>query len=188
MSEHSESVASGPSNSLPDADGIITGTRKRKIVFALKDPNNSELQHTADQAARKKAKISETRRQPKGTKGTAPKKSQPATKAPTATQKKTPITHRASVEIVADEEDSIESDEDLETNDQPKTTAKPGASKSEKRKKGVQARNEVEDEDIEEIEVEAPAESAEAELGEHVEHFFTYYITYFRYPCRAPSA
>jgi len=40
MSEHSESVASGPSNSLPDADGIITGTRKRKIAFALKDPNN----------------------------------------------------------------------------------------------------------------------------------------------------
>ena len=43
-----------------------------------------------------------------------------------------------------------------------------------KSKRGAETRNEVEDE-----EMEKPAESEEAEVGEYVEHFFTYYITYF---------
>ena len=103
---------------------MTTGTQKRKIGFALKDPNNSELQRTADQAARKKTKISETTSKPKGTKNTAAKKSQP-TKTPTVAQKKASISYRASVESVDDEEDHtpqrifprnlatiIESDED----------------------------------------------------------------------------
>ena len=38
-------------------------------------------------------------------------------------------------------------------------------------KRGAETRNEVEDE-----EMEKPAKSEEAEVGEYVEHFFTYYI------------
>ena len=171
MSEHPIPGSSDPSDSLRNVDCMTTGTRKRKIGFALKDPNNSELQRTADQAARKKTNISETTSKPKGMKNTAPKKSQP-TKAPTVAQKKASISHRASVESVDDEEDHtpqrifprnpatiIESDKD----DDVLVTSKS--------KRGAETRNEVEDE-----EMEKPAESEEAEVGEYVEHFFTYYI------------
>ncbi|KAF8798649.1 hypothetical protein BYT27DRAFT_7343520 [Phlegmacium glaucopus] len=87
----------------------------------------------------RKQRFHKQRGQPKGTKDTAPKKSQPAAKAPTAAQKKASASHRASVEDVPDDNDAtrrafpqnpatiIESDDDddvlvdVQSNSQPKT-------------------------------------------------------------------